>query len=140
MGYAIQNVSLSSSELLGSECEPKVYQCSGVHPLASQLPSSKIYSKTDSPVKATFLVQPPLEKGIKIYRKCEGHMTKMDASFYGISFKIVLRTGNPMILKPGIHYWGIEIYKKYRNDDPEMTLTYFTAMSNLDWTNCNKNV
>ena len=58
-------------------------------------------------------------------------MTKMAASVYGKSFKIVLRTGSPMILEPGLHYWGIEIYKKYRNDDPEMTLTYFTARSNF---------
>ena len=40
-----------------------------------------------------------------------------------------------MLLKPEIHYWEIEIYKKYRNYDPGMTLPYFTAGSNLDWTN-----
>ena len=108
--YAVNRL-FSSSELSGSDCELKIYQCSGVRPLAFHLPSSKIYSKTDSPFKATFLVQPPLDKGIKIYIKCVGKMTKMAASLYGKSFKIVLRTGSPMILKPGLHFLSLVLRK-----------------------------
>ena len=36
-----------------------------------------------------------------------------------------------MILKLGMQYWGLELYKVYINDDPGLTLTYFTARSNL---------
>ena len=36
-----------------------------------------------------------------------------------------------MILKLGMQHWGLEFYKVYINDDPGMTLTYFTARSNL---------
>ena len=37
-----------------------------------------------------------------------------------------------MILKLGFLHQEPELYKLYINDDPEMTLTYFTPMSNLD--------
>ena len=36
-----------------------------------------------------------------------------------------------MILKLGMKHWGLKLYKVYINDDPELTLTYFTARSNL---------
>ena len=36
-----------------------------------------------------------------------------------------------MIFKLRINQRGHEIYKVYINDDPGLTLTYFTAMSNL---------
>ena len=35
-----------------------------------------------------------------------------------------------MILKLGIQHWGLKLYKVYINDDPGLTLTYFTARSN----------
>ena len=34
-----------------------------------------------------------------------------------------------MILKLDMKHQGEELYKVYINHDPEMTLTYFTAMS-----------
>ena len=34
-----------------------------------------------------------------------------------------------MILKPGMKYQGMELYKVYANHDPGMTLTYFMARS-----------
>ena len=34
-----------------------------------------------------------------------------------------------MILKLGMKYQGMEVYKIYINDDPGMTLTYFRARS-----------
>ena len=36
-----------------------------------------------------------------------------------------------MILKLGMWHWGLKLYKDYINDDPGLTLTYFTARSNL---------
>ena len=36
-----------------------------------------------------------------------------------------------MILKLGMQHQGLKLYKIYVNDDPGLTLTYFTARSNL---------
>ena len=35
-----------------------------------------------------------------------------------------------MILKLGMLHWGLKLHKVYINDDPGLTLTYFTARSN----------
>ena len=35
-----------------------------------------------------------------------------------------------MILKLGMLHWGLKFYKVYINDDPWLTLSYFTARSN----------
>ena len=39
-----------------------------------------------------------------------------------------------MILKLGMKHRGFKLYKVYINDDPGLTLTYFTARSN--WVTC----
>ena len=39
-----------------------------------------------------------------------------------------------MILKFGMYHLGLKLYKVYINDDPGLTLTYFTARSN--WVIC----
>ena len=39
-----------------------------------------------------------------------------------------------MILKLGMKHWGLKLYKVYINDDPGLTLTFFTARSN--WVIC----
>ena len=36
-----------------------------------------------------------------------------------------------MILKLGLQHHGLKLYKFYINNDPGLTLTYFTARSNL---------
>ena len=36
-----------------------------------------------------------------------------------------------MILKVGMRDWLLKYYQIYSNDDPGLTLTYFTARSNL---------
>ena len=36
-----------------------------------------------------------------------------------------------MILKLCMDHQGLKVYKVYLNDDPGLTLTYFTARSNL---------
>ena len=36
-----------------------------------------------------------------------------------------------MVLKLGTQYCGLKFYKGYLNGDPVLTMTYFTARSNL---------
>ena len=36
-----------------------------------------------------------------------------------------------MIMKLGMEYYVLKRFKVYINDDPELTLTFFTTMSNL---------
>ena len=47
------------------------------------------------------------------------------------TFKIFYRTNSPMIMKLGMEQYVLKLYKVYINDYPELTLTYFTTMSNL---------
>ena len=44
---------------------------------------------------------------------------------------ISYRTYVIMIFKLGIEHYVLNLYKVYINDDIELTLTYFTTMSNL---------
>ena len=41
------------------------------------------------------------------------------------------RTISSMVLKLDMGQQGLEVYKNYINDDSGLTLTYFTARSNL---------
>ena len=36
-----------------------------------------------------------------------------------------------MIIKLGMEHYVLKLYNVYINDDPELTLTYFTTLSNL---------
>ena len=36
-----------------------------------------------------------------------------------------------MVLKLGMQYQGLKLNKIYINDDPELTMTFITTMSNL---------
>ena len=78
-------------------------------------------------------MEPPSEGGTKVYINGPGHMTKMAATpIYGKKLlKIFYRTGSPLILKLGMQHQGLKLYKVYINGDPGLTLTYFTAGSNL---------
>ena len=60
-------------------------------------------------------------------------MTKMAAMpIYGKNLKnIISGIKRPMTLKVGMQHWLLEYYQVCANDDPEMTLTYFTARSNF---------
>ena len=40
-------------------------------------------------------------------------------------------TGGPISTKLGMKHWGLQPIIDCSNDDPGVTLTYFTAMSNL---------
>ena len=60
-------------------------------------------------------------------------MTKMAAmAIYGKKLKnLLLRTKRPMTLNLGMHHWVLEYYQFCSNDDPGLTMTYFTARLNL---------
>ena len=40
-------------------------------------------------------------------------------------------TNSPMITRLGMEHYELKLYTVYKNDDPELTLTYFTTMSNF---------
>ena len=44
---------------------------------------------------------------------------------------VVSGTKRPMALKVCMQHWVFEYYLMYSSDDPGLTLTYFTTMSNL---------
>ena len=61
-------------------------------------------------------------------------MTEMAAmAIYGKNLKKIFSSGTkrPMTLNLGMHHWVLEYYQVCSNDDPGLTLTYFTARSNL---------
>ena len=61
-------------------------------------------------------------------------MTKMTAmAIYGKNLKKIFFSGTkrPMTLNLGMHHLLLEHYQDCSNDDPGLTLTYFTARSNL---------
>ena len=67
---------------------------------------------------------------MKVYKKGQGHMTKMATMAINSKkpLKIFLsRTRRPMILKVCMKHQGEELYKVYINHDLGMTLTYFMA-------------
>ena len=90
-------------------------------------------SETAWPIKAKFHVGPPCERGTKVYINGPGHMTKMAAMpIYGKTPSKIFfsRAGGPIFTKLGMYYWGLLPIIVYINDDPGVTLTYFTARSN----------
>ena len=71
--------------------------------------------------------------GTKYPSNGHGFMTKMAAMPILVKpLKIFFsRTEQPMILSLGLQHHVLEYYQIPSNDDTELTLTYFTARSNL---------
>ena len=68
----------------------------------------------------------PLEEGKKLYINGPGHMTKMAAMLmYG---KHLQKSSPTELIKLGMEHYVLKLYKVYINNDPELTLTYFTTM------------
>ena len=79
-------------------------------------------------------MEPQWDGGTKVCSRGLGHMTKMAATpIYGKNpSKIVFsRTKGPMTLWLGMLHLGLGPIIVGSNDDPRLTLTYFTARSNL---------
>ena len=98
--------------------------------LSSSLTISNIFfSATAWPIKAKFYVEPPWVGGTKVCL----YMTKMAARpIYGKNpSKIFSRTSRPIFTKLGMKHPRLQPIIVWTNDDPGLTLTYFTARSNL---------
>ena len=103
----------------------------------SVLPStfSKIFSsETTGPIELKFHMETPKDGGTKVCSNGPGHMTKMvTMPIYGKNhLKIFFsRTRWPMTLGLGMFHRGCRAYQICSNDEPRLTLTYFTSRSNL---------
>ena len=96
---------------------------------------SKIFSETAGPIKAKFYVEPPWVGGTIFCSRHLGHMTKMAATpIYGKNPSKIFfsRTSGPIFTKFGMWHRGLQPIIVCSNDDPGVTLTYFTARSNLE--------
>ena len=79
-------------------------------------------------------MESPWDGGTKVCSNGPGHITKVTAMpIYGKNLEKIFfsRTVRPMTLKPGKQHWVLERYWVCSNDDPGVTLIYFTARSNL---------
>ena len=70
---------------------------------------------------------------MKIYEHDAGHVIKMATTFiYGKKpSKIFSGTSGPILTKLGMYNLGLLLIIVCSNDDPGLTLTYFTARSNF---------
>ena len=72
--------------------------------------------------------------GTKVCSNGPGHMTKMAAMpIYGKNLKKIFFSGikRPMTLNLDMHHRVLEYYQICSKNDPGLTLSYFTARSNL---------
>ena len=121
----IASASEGSDELL-------VYPSSGVRRLSALTISNIFFSKTACRIKAKFYVEPPWVGGMKVCSRHLGHMTKMAAMpIYGKNPSKISRTGSQIFTKLGMLHQGLRPIIVCSNNDPGMTLTYFTARSNF---------
>ena len=89
-------------------------------------------SKATWPIEAKFHVDPPCDRVTIICSNGSGHMTRMAAmSIYNKNLKnLLLRCFvRSMTLKVGMPHRVLEYYQSFSNDDPGLTLTYFTIRS-----------
>ena len=79
-------------------------------------------------------MESPWDGGTKVCSNGPGHMIKMAAMpIYSKNIKKIFFSGTKrsMTLKLGILHWVLKYYHVYTNNDPGLTLTYFTARPNL---------
>ena len=96
--------------------------------------SNIFYSETTWPIKAKFYVESSWVRGTKFCSRHLGHMTKIAATpIYGTNPSKIFfsRTSRRISTKLGMYYLGLQPIIVCTNDDPGLTLTYFTARSNL---------
>ena len=84
---------------------------------------SNISSETAGPNEATFHMEPPWDVGTKVWPPWS-YMIKSLKIFFS-------ETKRPMTLKLGMPHRVLKYYQVYSNNDPELTLIYFTVRSNL---------
>ena len=90
-------------------------------------------SETSWPIKSQILCGAPLGRGNEsLYKWSRSHdQDGRHAHIWYKPLKIFFsRTRNPMILKLGMQHSEPKLYKVCINDEPGLTLAYFTARSN----------
>ena len=93
-----------------------------------------LFLKNTRPIEAIFHVEPSLDGRMKVNANGLCHMTKMAtmAIYAKQTFKVFFSgTERLMNLKLCMQHRGLEYYQVCSNDAPGLTLTYFTARSNL---------
>ena len=103
-----------------------------LHPRSLRYTFSNFFSlEISRPIEAKFHVAPPWDRGMKVCSNGLCCMTNMAVMpIYNIE-KIFSGTKRPMTLKVCMQHRVLEYFQVCSNDDPELTLTYFTARSNL---------
>ena len=97
--------------------------------------SNSFFSETAGRIKAKFYVEPSWVGGTIFCSRHLGHMTKMAATpIYGKNPSKIFfsRTGGPIFTKLSMKDLGLQPIIVCSNDDPGVTLTYFTVRSNLE--------
>ena len=87
-------------------------------------------SITTRPIESKFHEEPPWDRGMKACSNGPGHMTRWPPCPYILKI-FFSGTERPMILTLGMRHRVLEYYQVCSNDDPGLTLPYFTARSNL---------
>ena len=108
------------------------YSWSGVCRRRSQC-SKIFFSKIAWPIKAKFYVEPPWVGGTNICLRHLGHMTKMAATpIYGKNTSLFfLQNWQAEFHKTWYVASGLQPIIVCSNDNPGVTLSYFTSRSNL---------
>ena len=91
-------------------------------------------SEATGPNEAKFYMEPPWVGGKKFCSNSHGHMTKVRWPPCPYMVKKLKKSSSPepkktMTLKVGMQHRVLEYYQVCSNDDPGLTLTYFTAVS-----------
>ena len=92
----------------------------------TQIYLSIAFSENTRSIRFKLHMKTPYDKLAKIYRKCNGHITKTSATLiYNITFKMFFsRARRPMTLGFGMSHFIYAPYQDCTNDDPRLTLTY----------------
>ena len=106
-----------------------------IGPLSLRFTFSNFFSLEKAwQIEATFHVKTLWDRGMKVCSNGLGHMINMAAMpIYDNNLKKIFSgTKQPMTLKVGMRHRVFKYYQVCSNDDLGLTLTYFTARSNLD--------
>ena len=79
-------------------------------------------------------MDPPWDGEMNVCSNGSGHLTKIASMpIYGKTIKKIFFSGTIwlMTLKIDMQHRVLEYYQVYSNDDPGLTMTYFTARSNF---------
>ena len=90
--------------------------------------SNFFFLETAWPIETKFHLEPPWNGRMKVCITGQSHMTKMAIMPLKKNFSEIKRL---ITLKLVMQHRVLEYYQVCSNDDPGLTLTYFTARSNL---------